>query len=93
MSTLKGSIKFSLNKINHDPIVYLIEEYDDLYHLEEIIKSQYKFIFKDVLKGWCSNNSNWPKKMSLKLFNEWFEVNAHSRIKDLETIPIEYAPL
>ena len=91
-SNQKGSITFSLNKINHDNILYLIEEYDDLYHLEEIIKSQYKSIFKDVLKGWCNDKSKWPKKMSLKLFNEWFEINAHSRIKDLETIPIEYAP-
>ncbi len=91
-SDQKSSIKFSLNQINHDNIVYLIEEHDDLCHLEEIIKSQYKSIFEGVLKGWCKDKSKWPKKMSLELFNEWFEINAHSCIKDLETIPIEYAP-
>ena len=91
-SNQKGSIKFSLNKINNDNIVYLIEEYDDLCHLEEIIKLHYKSIFKDVLKGWCKDKSKWPRKMSLKLFNEWFEIIDHSRLKDLETIPIEYAP-
>ncbi len=87
-SNQNGSTKFSLNGINHDNIVYLLEEYDDIYHLEEIIKSHYKSIFNDVLKGWCKDKSKWPKKMSLKLFNEWFEINAHSRVKDLETIPI-----
>ena len=91
-SNKKALIKLSFNRVNQDNIVYLIEEYDDLYHLEEIIKLQYKSIFKDVLKGWCKNKSKWPKKMSFKLFNEWFEINAHSRIKDLETIPVEYAP-
>ena len=91
-SNPKGSIKISLNKINHDNIVYLIEEYDDLRHFEEIIKSQYNSIFKDVLKSWCKDKSKWPKKVSFKLFNEWFEIHAHCRIKDLETIPIEYSP-
>jgi len=86
----KGALESSLNAINQDNIVYLIEEHDDLCHLGEIMKSHYEFIFKDGLKGWGVDKSKWPK-MSLKLFCEWFEISAHSRIKDLETIPIEYA--
>ena len=91
-SNKKALIKLSFNRVNQDNIVYLIEEYDDLCHLEEIVKSQYKSIFKDVLKGWFKDRSKWPENMSWKLFNEWFEINALSRVKDFETIPLEYTP-
>ena len=83
----KNALKLSLNQINQDNIVYLVEEYDDLHHLDEIIKPKFEAIFRDLLKGWCKNKSMWPEKMSWKLFNEWFEINAHSRVKDLESIP------
>ena len=89
VSNGNGSFNFSLSEINRENIVYLIEEYDDLGNLEEIVKSHHKSIFKDVMKGWCKEKSKWPEKMSLKLFNEWFELSAHSRVKDLESIPIE----
>ncbi len=79
-------------KGNHDNLVYLLEGFDDLYHLEEIIKSHYESIFNDILKGFCKDKSKLPEKLSWELFHEWFEINAHSRVKDLETSPIEYVP-
>ncbi len=91
-SRSKSTIEFSLDQANQDNIVYLVEEYDDLCHLEEIIKPKIKSIFEDVLKGWCRDKSKWPENMSYSLFAEWFEIHAHSRVKDLETIRLEYAP-
>ena len=81
----------NLDSFNQENLVYLLEEHDDNYHLESLLKQRYISIFQDVLKGWCKDTSRWPDELSWNLFNSFFEINAHSRVKDLESIPLKHS--
>jgi hypothetical protein len=60
---------------------YLIDDIFD--NAEEVIKKYYKIIFKTELEGICIDENEWPKKLSLKLFNMWFGYEISDWVMDL----------
>jgi len=42
----------------------------------------WKEIFEQELTGWYTVPSLWPKKRTLKLFLEWFDVECHTCLVD-----------
>ncbi len=77
-SNITGRKTIKLNEINTDNRVFLLEEYDDLDHLDEMLSSYYIYIFEKILLSWNRNKSTWPKNLTKDIFDEWFEVEAYS---------------
>ena len=60
---------------------YLIDNLND--NAEEVIKKYYKIIFETELEGVSIDKNEWPKKLSVKLFNEWFNYEISDWVMDL----------
>lgn len=61
--------------------IYLIEE--DFFEIEPIIEKNFKKIFKNELSA-VADEEEWPEKLSMELFLEWFELDFGSAVFDLE---------
>lgn len=74
----------TLESVNEDRTVYLIreEDADTPDDLKEWIKLNHEALFERELDGWYSDESLWPKKLTLSLFYKWFEVECNTVIID-----------
>ena len=70
--------------MNDDRTVYLIsdEDGDSTDAVERWIKRNYKVLFEVELEGWYTDEALWPKKRTLKLFRDWFDVECHTVLLD-----------
>ena len=68
--------------------VYLIREKVSNEAIERWLSRNFDKIFVTELEGWLTIESDWPAKRTYKLFKEWFEVEIHSMIFDLEEFEI-----
>lgn len=69
--------------------IYLIREMDNNDDLKKWIKKNFDALFVNELNGWYTDPSAWPAKRTYKMFCEWFDVEVHSMVLDLEDFPIE----
>jgi hypothetical protein len=74
----------TVDSVNSDRTVYLIteEDADTPESRDRWIKRNYKALFEEELEGWYTDPDLWPKKRTLKLFREWFEVECHTVLID-----------
>jgi len=74
----------TIDSVNQERTVYLISdadsETDDA--VKRWIKRNYKELFEEELEGWYTVPDLWPEKRTLKLFNEWFDVECHTVLID-----------
>ena len=64
--------------------VYLIKEKDSNEQIEKWLQRNFDNIFQNELNNWYVDEKLWPPKRTYKLFKEWFTVEIHSMILDLE---------
>lgn len=76
--------ELTIEEINKGDTVYLVREYFEDTEQEDIIKEHHEKIFEEKLNGWTTDESLWPKTRDLKSFREWFNVEFHSMVIDLE---------
>ena len=64
--------------------IYLVDvlDVDGDKAVEEWIAANFKNLFKEELEGWYTDSALWPKRRTLGLFREWFDVEYHSVIID-----------
>lgn len=86
-----------LNKIFKDehPItekednnIYLIREMDNNEDIKKWIKKNFDNLFINELNDWYTDESAWPTNRTYKMFSQWFDVEIHSIILDLEEFPV-----
>ena len=80
----------SAEEVNSDSPVYLIsdEDADTPETVEHWIKLNHKIVFENELEGWYTDPSLWPKKRTLKIFKEWFNIECHTMLIDTVGGPI-----
>ena len=66
-----------------EPSVYLIPDFEDEREQRLVLKEFWPMLFESMLEGWLREPSMWPQERTFKMFNEWFEVEQHSVVKDL----------
>ena len=64
--------------------VYLIREKESNIAIEKWLKTKFDNIFQNELNNWHTDEKDWPRKRTYKQFREWFDVEIHSMILDLE---------
>jgi len=72
----------------HEGTVYLVKENDSNEAIEKWLKKNYDNIFQNELNNWHTDEKDWPQKRTYKQFTEWFDVEIHSMIVDLEETAI-----
>ena len=69
--------------------IYLIKEKDSNVAIEKWLKKNFDNIFINELNDWHTDEKDWPQKRTYKQFKEWFDVEIHSMILDLEETVIK----
>jgi hypothetical protein len=78
----------TLEQLAEDSIAYLIPEVWQDSDQQLLLESYYDVLFEKQLEGWWTDEADWPKKRSLKMFLDWFEFEFHSLVFDLGDEPI-----
>ena len=68
--------------------IYLIREKDSNEAIERWLKQNFDRIFQNELNDWHTDEKDWPRKRTFKIFQEWFEYEIHSMVLDLEETDI-----
>ena len=71
----------TLESANKERTVYLISD-TDAENYEQWIELNYKELVESELGNWYTDEALWPKKITEKMFDEWFEVECHSVLID-----------
>ncbi|MBS1943048.1 MAG: hypothetical protein JST38_19470 [Bacteroidetes bacterium] len=68
--------------------IYLIHEMDHNEAVMRWVKKHFDELFVNELNDWCTDEKRWPRHRTYKLFAEWFSVEVHSVVLDLEEGPV-----
>jgi hypothetical protein len=68
--------------------VYLLREMDHNGQIHDWIKRNFGDIFENELNDWYTDEAKWPSNRDIKMFNEWFEIEVHSMVLDIEETEI-----
>lgn len=71
--------------------VYLIREMDSNEAVLRWVRTHFDDVFVNELNDWCTDEGRWPQKRTYVLFSEWFDVEVHSMVLDLEDGPVTKA--
>ena len=74
---------------NDNGNVFLIPQFDDPDGYMDYIKRNFKEIFHYQLWEWCIDKKLFPKVLTWKMFNEWFDWSIQTMILDLVDEDIE----
>ncbi len=69
--------------------IYLIREMASNNDIEKWLKKNFETIFAKELEDWDEDENVWPKNRTYKMFCQWFSVEMHSMLYDLEQGPVE----
>ena len=68
--------------------IYLIREMRSNEEIKKWIKKNFDKIFVNELNDWYTDESVWPTNRTHKMFTDWFDVEVHSMVLDLEEFPV-----
>ena len=69
--------------------IYLLQENDTEKDLTKYLKKHFDRIFCSELWSWHTDEKDWPQNRTYKMFIEWFEVEIHCMIHDMERFPVD----
>ncbi len=78
----------SVESISEIAGAYLVKEMDNDEDVENWLKKNFDKIFTIELEEWCDDKRKWPQHRSYKMFRDWFEIQIHSMVLDLEDYPV-----
>ncbi|MDE3182092.1 MAG: hypothetical protein KGM16_01625 [Bacteroidota bacterium] len=68
--------------------IYLIGEKDSDKETTNWLKKNFDKIFINELEYWITDEDYWPKKRNYKMFTDFFQLEYHSMVMDLEKEPV-----
>lgn len=73
--------------------VFLVPEFDEPEKVVAYFDERYQQIFEAELSGWEEDKSKWPNDLSLKTFWEFFDVEIHDMVLDMEEADLNITPV
>lgn len=64
--------------------VYLVRPFESEAERDEVLREVFGSVFERELHDWHTRESDWPKPRTLALFRQWFQIEMHSVVEDLE---------
>lgn len=83
--------QFDLEEIEEsgDFNVYLIPEFENEDEIVGYLEKNFDQIFTNELMDWYSQEDLWPSERSWDMFEDWFTIEAHSLIYDMNKAPLQ----
>ncbi|MDO9204416.1 hypothetical protein [Methylotenera sp.] len=85
----------TLENANDDSEAFLVPSFDSpidpVDGTEDAIKwveKRWRMFFEHILSSWILDEAEWPKKRTLKMFREWFDVEYKSMVWDMGNEPL-----
>ncbi|BBO81577.1 hypothetical protein DSCO28_21430 [Desulfosarcina ovata subsp. sediminis] len=72
----------SIDELQDDCTAILLPHFDTEQESMNFLKKNFRSIFENELFGWHTDEKDWPKKLSFRLFQEWFEIELHTEVID-----------
>jgi hypothetical protein len=66
-----------------EPTVYLVPAFEDEESTIDSLDSVWREIFERELYSWWTDESGWPKRRTVDMFFEWFQVVVLSTVEDM----------
>ena len=83
----------TLEQIRSNCSVFLVPQFDEPEAVVSYFDERYQTIFEAEISGWDIPRSQWPADMSLKAFWEYFEVEIHDMVLDMEEAELNITPV
>jgi hypothetical protein len=74
--------------VDYEDDVYLLPEFEEKKQMEGWLKQNFDQIFIELLNQWSTDENDWPKNRTVKMFKEWFDYSMHTMIWDTIKVPI-----
>ncbi len=74
----------------HQVKIFLIDEAEDTRDIKKVVRRLRPAIFEEELNSWMRDPDVWPPQRTLKVFLDWFQVEACELVLDLGKRPIDY---
>lgn len=68
--------------------IYLVREMESNEKVLAWVKRHFDELFVNELNDWNTDEGRWPQKRTYTMFAEWFTVEVHSMVLDLEEGPV-----
>jgi hypothetical protein len=68
--------------------IYLIREMGSNEDVLQWVRTHFDALFVNELNDWYTDEDRWPQDRTYALFTEWFNVEVHSMLLDLEDGPV-----
>jgi len=81
---IDDEMSLTLEELQNDSTAYLVPEYQTPEDQAEIVVWSHNYVFEEELMGWYTSEEEWPPTRDLDTFLEWFEVEFHSMVIDLD---------
>jgi hypothetical protein len=88
-------MELTLEEANEDTEAFLVSSYDSSVEPIETAKDAIKWaekrwhmLFEHILVAWITDESEWPKNRTLKMFREWFDIEYRSMVWDMGHEPL-----
>ena len=89
---LKWARSLDASGIEPDPqdeqTVYLIPPVELPEDEQAVLKAVFKEVFARELFAWHTDEAQWPKRRTYKMFCEWFKIEIHTIVEDLCSVAI-----
>lgn len=88
--TVEDAMVLTEKEVNTEQTVYLISDEDgeNGETQQAWIKRNLKQLFESELEGWYTDPELWSKRLTLKLFHEWFDTEFNTVIIDTVDEPL-----
>lgn len=68
--------------------IYLIREMDSNEDIKNWIEKNFDRLFVNELNDWYTDEAGWPANRTYRMFCDWFDVEVHSMVLDLEEFSV-----
>jgi hypothetical protein len=68
--------------MNQDPTVFLLPGYENDEEQQDVLQEFWPVLFEAMLDGWLRDPGRWPQDRTFKMFEEWFDVQMLSTVRD-----------
>ena len=79
----------TLDQLRDDCPVYLVPQFPDNEKALAWVNQRFDDFFTYELWGWSTEEKDWPRKRTVKMFHEWFDVTIDSEVIDIGSGEIE----
>ena len=79
----------TLASLRDDSSAYLLPEYEMRDEEKELLTEFWAEIFETELNNWYTDEAVWPKRRTLEIFLQWFDLEFHTSAVDLLDADVE----